>query len=140
MLGRNRKQEIVDAELGSLLRVRGSWRGQVRIDEFGPVALRLPGSRSGPDDESLRLALTANDEFTHCRPKIEAELVDHRSPYEPDSNSAVSIPPSYVAVIELDHQLVLEFGYHVPWDEEHTLGARVREGRLIELCGSVVEQ
>lgn len=35
--------------------------------------------------------------------------------------------------------LRLEIGLRVAWDEEHTLGARLRDGRLIELNGSVLE-
>lgn len=31
----------------------------------------------------------------------------------------------------------VEVAYRVEWDEEHTLGARIQEWRLIELCGSV---
>jgi len=27
--------------------------------------------------------------------------------------------------------------YRVAWDEEHTVGARIQDWRLIELCGSV---
>ena len=44
----------------------------------------------------------------------------------------------YVQVAPLDGALTIEIGYRVDWDEEHTLGARVREGRLIELNGSVL--
>jgi hypothetical protein len=43
-----------------------------------------------------------------------------------------------VAVITLDGELSVEIGYRVAWDEEHTLGARLRNGRLIELNGSVL--
>jgi hypothetical protein len=32
-----------------------------------------------------------------------------------------------------------EVGCRVQWDEEHTLGARFQNGRIIELCGSVLE-
>ena len=31
----------------------------------------------------------------------------------------------------------IEAAYKVEWDEEHTLGARIQEWRLVELCGSV---
>jgi hypothetical protein len=44
----------------------------------------------------------------------------------------------FVAVITLDGELCVEIGYRVAWDEEHTLGARLRNGRLIELNGSVL--
>ena len=44
----------------------------------------------------------------------------------------------FVQVTPLSGQLTVEIGYRVAWDEEHTLGARLRDGRLIELCGSVL--
>ena len=31
----------------------------------------------------------------------------------------------------------IEVAYKVEWDEEHTLGARIQEWRLVELSGSV---
>jgi hypothetical protein len=42
-------------------------------------------------------------------------------------------------VITLDQTLVVELGYRVSWDEEHTLGARFHGDELIEPCGSVLE-
>ncbi len=38
----------------------------------------------------------------------------------------------------LDGLLTLELGLRTDWDEEHTLGARLRAGRLAELNGSVL--
>lgn len=139
MFGNRKEQRVVDAELGPLLRIRNAWRGHVRIDPFGPIPLTVPGSRSEPDEDALTLALAANHEYEHCAHAIDEELAEHRSAYETDGTVVSAIAPSYVAVIRLDHRLVLEFGYRVPWDEEHTLGARLIEERLIELNGSVVE-
>ena len=45
---------------------------------------------------------------------------------------------THVAAVPLDGRLVVELGLTIPWDEEHTLGARLHEGRRIELCGSVL--
>ena len=42
-------------------------------------------------------------------------------------------------MIVLRGDLTVELGYRVAWDEEHTLGARIRDGRLVELNGSVLE-
>jgi hypothetical protein len=64
----------------------------------------------------------------------------HRSSYSDSAHQAeISPDPIYAAVVTLDHELTVEIGYRVPWDEEHTLGARLRQGRLVELCGSVLE-
>jgi hypothetical protein len=139
MFGRTRDLRVVDHELGSLERRRGVWRGQVSVGPFGSVPLHVPGSRSAPDDDALVLARTAAAEFDRCRMMIAAALADHRAPYDPEDATTVSIAPSYVAVTRLDRRLALEFGYRVPWDAEHTVGARVRDGDLLELCGSVVE-
>lgn len=38
--------------------------------------------------------------------------------------------------VDLDGELATELCYNVPWDEEHTLGARFRGTQWIELCGS----
>ncbi len=37
----------------------------------------------------------------------------------------------FVQVVLLDGQLTVEIGYRVAWDEEHTLGARIRGGQLV---------
>jgi hypothetical protein len=39
-------------------------------------------------------------------------------------------------VFEQSGVLTLELGYGVDWDEDHTLGARFQQGRLVELNGS----
>ena len=44
----------------------------------------------------------------------------------------------WVSVEPLAGDLTLELGLRTAWDEEHTLGARFREGRLVELNGSVL--
>ncbi len=139
MFGRNREQEFTDPELGTLKRSHGAWRGQVLLDPFGLIALAVPGSRSTPDPDTLILARGAADEFDRCRPTIDTALGEHRDAYTTESSTDPALAPFYVAVIALDRQLVLEFGYRAPWDEEHTLGARIKNGSLIELSGSVVE-
>ncbi len=42
-----------------------------------------------------------------------------------------------LAVITFERRPTLELAYRVPWDDEHTLGARVLDGVLLELCGSI---
>ncbi len=133
-------QEYTDPTLGQLAHRRGAWHGQVQLDAFGSIPLAVPGSRSAPDTEALDLARSAAREFASCRPMIERELADHRLAYEDGVEiSDGPFAPCFVAVVVLERRLVLEFGYRVPWDEEHTLGARVLGGELIELNGSVVE-
>lgn len=40
--------------------------------------------------------------------------------------------------IDASHtEFPIEIRLRVTWDDEHTLGARIAQGRLVELCGSV---
>jgi hypothetical protein len=44
----------------------------------------------------------------------------------------------HVDICPTDDGMAVEIGLRVPWDEEHTLAARLRDGHLIELNGSVL--
>lgn len=43
-----------------------------------------------------------------------------------------------LSALVLARSFEIEFGLTAAWDEEHQLGARFREGRFVELCGSVL--
>jgi len=45
--------------------------------------------------------------------------------------------PVHVLIAPIDSTLTVEIGLRADWDEEHTLGARLRDWRLVELNGSV---
>jgi hypothetical protein len=45
--------------------------------------------------------------------------------------------PVHVLIAPVLGRLTVEIGLRADWDEEHTLGARLRDWRLIELNGSV---
>jgi hypothetical protein len=95
-------------------------------------------------------------EFPSWRGEIERALFQHLAPYAEAVASgelaplsplpAIEVPSAvwphakveYVQVGPLDGQLTVEIAYRVEWDEEHTLGARIRGGKLVELCGSVL--
>ena len=47
--------------------------------------------------------------------------------------------PASAAVIDLDGSPTIQLAYRVSWDDDHTLGACLRDGRLIELNGSILE-
>ncbi len=59
------------------------------------------------------------------------------APSPTDSALLARITPVHATVIRLDGQPTFELGYRVPWDDEHTIGARFRDGALVDLCGSV---
>lgn len=84
-------------------------------------------------------------------------MFDHYAPYAEAVAAGESEPPGaglprilrpdhvwplssveFVAVVPVDADLAVEIGYRVAWDEEHMLGARLRNGQLIELNGSVL--
>jgi len=148
---------FVDPQLGEFRRSRGAWRGSITLGGAAPVPFVLSGGRTAPDGEALRIARFVPSEYGAWRPKIEGELLEHLIPYAeavtagefdppphglPELGTPSSVWPHttlvYVQVSPLDGVLTVEIGYRVTWDEEHTLGARLRGGQLLELCGSVL--
>lgn len=151
-----RTKPIVDPQLGELRRSRGAWRGTLMLDGR-PVPLVVAGSRSGPEPEALRLARSVSAGYPTWQPEIAAAMLEHYTPYAEavaageEEAPATGLPsigePSsvwahasaeFVRVYALDRLLTIEIGYRVAWDEEHTLGAQIRDGRLAGLNGSVL--
>ncbi len=140
MFGRGGSQ-VDDDVLGRLEWTRKQWRGLVTIDGTD-VRLALPGSKHEPDPTAVRLARSAAEQWAACAAEIRRELTEHRDTLADEpatSNRPVDLGPDYVAVVDLDRRPVLEFGFAVPWDDDHTLGARVVDSALVELSGSVLE-
>jgi hypothetical protein len=123
-----------DPQLGPLTRRRGRWRGEIDL-AGGRVALAVVGPRRGPDPDALEIAGRAGDELDSARPEVEIALADHR---EPSGEEAQGWTVEWASVAPVDGALTLELGLDVAWDEEHTLGVRLRHGRLVELNGSVL--
>ena len=156
MFGLFQSAPFADPQLGEFRRSRGLWRGSVLLGE-ATVPLVLSGSRAAPDPEALKIARSIQAGFPSWCPSIERALFEHYEPYAeavaagetgapasglPSINDPAAVWPythaEYVQVTPLDGVLTVEIGYRVAWDEEHTLGARLRDGRLLELCGSVL--
>lgn len=146
-----------DPVLGSFSRSRGMWRGSVQWPGASPVPLALSGTRSEPDAHAVAAARQLVHLLPTWRTAIETALFEHYLPCAKADGSSGSPPteeplprltePSqvwphaelrFVGVSPLDGTLTVELGYSVAWDEEHTLGARFQQGRLIELNGSVL--
>jgi|ERR671919_1064321 hypothetical protein len=157
MFGLFKSAPFIDPQLGSFRRSRGAWRGALALDGAAPVPLVLSGGRAAPDAEALRIAHSLASEYASWRPMIARGLFEHYSPYAeavaageldtpvsdlPSIDAPSSVWPhtsvEFVRVTPLDRVLTVEIGYRVTWDEEHTLGARFRDGQLLELCGSVL--
>ena len=156
MFGLFKPGRFQDAQLGELRRRGGRWRGSLLLGN-ATVPLAVSGSRSAPDAEALEIARSITSSYARWREDIARALLEHYTPYA-ESVAAGEAEPSdsglprieapgdvwahtsaeFVQVGPLDGQLTVEIGYRVAWDEEHTLAARLRQGRLVELCGSVL--
>jgi hypothetical protein len=156
MFGLFKTPSFRDPALGELRRKGGMWRGEISLGEI-TVPLALPGSRAAPDPQALDIARSIATDYPRWCAGIAASLFEHYAPYgeavatgEPEAPAEglprISQPDQvwqhasveFVAVVTLDGELGVEIGYRVAWDEEHTLGARLRNGRLLELNGSVL--
>lgn len=156
MFGLFKSPSFSDALLGELRRTGGIWRGAVGLGEVR-VPLAIHGSRSSPDPQAIAIAHTVPPSYPEWRKLIAAAMFEHYAPYAEAVAAGELEPPEaglprvtrpeevwpytsveFVAVIPLDGEPTVEIGYRVAWDEEHTLGARLRNGRLIELNGSVL--
>lgn len=156
MFGLFKSSSYSDPQLGTLARTKGLWRGSVPLGGVS-VPLALDGSRTEPDPEALAMARGIAAGYPAWRPVIERALFEHYEPYagaDPEAEGegpATNFPAipapggvwshahaEFVSVTPIDGRLVVEIGYRVDWDEDHTLGARMRDGQLVELCGSVL--
>lgn len=145
-----------DPRLGTFERRGGRWCGRIALGAHGAVELRLAGDRKAPSPAALAIAASLPEQYRALLPQIEQALLDHYAPYRelllagtpPEERAQF---PQIDSVDELWDQVTIrsvaidpkqnafdtEVAYAVTWDAEHTLGARIELGRLIELCGSV---
>ena len=121
------------------------------------VPLIVGGTRKGPDQQALNLAVNLDRDLQSVDPQLKQAMFEHYEPYAaafqegelkleggafPQAKSGAEAlglaEVEAVLVVELDGALATEVCYRVPWDEEHTLGARFRGGQWVELCGSTL--
>ncbi len=119
--------------------------------------LIVAGTRKGPAPEALNLANNLNRDLQSVEPQLKQALFEHYEPYAlavqqgdlkvedgafPRANNGAEAfglaKVEAVLVFELDGALATEVCYRVPWDEEHTLGARFRGSHWVELSGSTL--
>jgi hypothetical protein len=141
-------------QLGTLERRHAKWIGSTTLPPHGQVELRGAGDRAAPDAASLRLAAHVSEQLAAVRTELARRLFEHYVPYNDalqrngveDRVVELSAPDDVwahvlVALIDVDAMRVaspIEFLLEVGWDQEHTLGALVRDGTLVELNGSVL--
>jgi hypothetical protein len=149
-----------DEVLGDLKRSGRHWKGSLSLGPNGTVHLIVSGRRSRPDSTSLALARELPEKYATLRSGIQASLFEHYEPYReavtdgaftqhvkpfPEiANADMVWPYVTIAFVRIEPLLTagqmvdtVEVAYRVEWDGEHTVGARIQEWRLVELCGSV---
>lgn len=148
--------DFIDARLGTFERKGGAWRTSAVLGTLGRVELRLAGDRKAPTPANLAHAQEVPVQFSVCRDEIGRALYEHFEPYaeairagglavdsfDPESVRSPEDVWAHVKLTVVDVDVVraefpIEVQLRAAWDEEHTLGVRIRNGSLIELCGSV---
>lgn len=157
MFGLFKSEDFQHPTLGVFKWVRGCWRGETPLPGRRPAPLIVGGTRKGPDPEALKHAANLERDLQSVELQLKQALFEHYEPYaeavqEGDlkvedgaflrvNNGAEALglaEVEAVLVVELDGALATEVCYRVPWDQEHTLGARFRGAQWVELCGSTL--
>jgi hypothetical protein len=147
---------FIDQELGTFHRSSGYWKGVIRLPRQERVPLLISGNAIAPEAELLALVRDLPSKLSALTQPIQHGLFEHYEPYRdswkrgemaerkdsfPDIQSEAGIwqhvSVAHVLVESVERVVTIEIGYTVGWDEEHTVGAQIRNGELINLCGSV---
>lgn len=161
MFGLFKTATFDDDRLGLLTRSRGYWRGSIALGRHSEIELSLSGGRESPDSVSLALARELPARYDALLAQIQASLFEHYEPYR-DADSAGELPERNEPFPKIERAEdawphvfaewvrieplrgspqdgpTIEIAYRVAWDEEHTVGARIQDWKLWELCGSVI--
>ncbi len=156
MFGLFKSPTCSDPLLGELRYSGGMWRGTIAIGH-SEIPLAIHGSRASPDKQALELAQTVASRYPEWQTPIASALYEHYEPYadsvaageadQPEGDLPRITQPAevwshtsieFISVAPLDGGICVEIGYRTAWDEEHIVGARMRDGQLIELNGSVL--
>ena len=128
----------------------GRWRGSVELEPSKPITLYLPGTWNGPTPEAAQLADSTREWWMRARPDVEKELFQHYSNGReeglsdlPDIQSSAEVwahvTLSSVEIKPYRSLSELQIAMRTAWDDEHTLGALVRDAVLVGLNGSILE-
>ena len=158
MLGLFKSRPHDDPTLGRLSRSWGLWRGTIDLDGKHVVPLAVTGNSAAPDATALAIAHAVPALLNDLRSDIERELFEHCAPYleairsgeleEPERSDILRIAspadtwafvePKALTVKPVAGHLTAELALTCAWDEEHTLGVYIRDGRVVEFNGSIV--
>lgn len=156
MFGFLRSTPYRDATLGEFTRKSGRWRGRIVIPPHGDVELRVAGGRGSPDAASMEMARSLAVTYQALQTEITRALFEHYQPGREawtsgelegmvDSFPEITNARDVWSHIQVQHvdidaarsDFPVEVRIDAAWDDEHTLGVRLRDGRVVELCGSV---
>jgi hypothetical protein len=157
MLGFLQSEPFNHPTLGTLTKRRGWWVGTLDLPRFGAVELRVAGNRKSPDARSLDLATTlpsvvraletdiANALYEHYFPGLEVwrsgQFGERSTPF-PEITGADGVwshvHAERVEVNAAEKAFTIEIACTTAWDEEHTLGIRLKGDSMVELCGSIL--
>jgi len=128
----------------------GRWRGSIELEPGNPIPLYLPGTWNGPLREAAQLADSAPEWWMRVRPDVEHELFAHYSNgregglsdlHDIQGAGEVWTHVTLSSIEIKPHRSLseLQVAIRTTWDEEHTLGALVRDSVLVGLNGSILE-
>jgi|SRR6185369_442906 len=160
MFGLFKPEPFTDSHLGLLVKSGDKWKGTISFGPYENVELQITSKGKAPEPASLELARQFHDQYPELRQQIESSLFEHYQPYQeaaslgelpkytepfPTIDSAKGVWPHVAPVYVLIEPLrgspltgpTIEIAFTVAWDEEHTVGARIQNWRIFELCGSV---
>ena len=147
-------KEFHDEQLGDFRKSGGYWTTTLALPPCGTFRLALSGTRTSPADVGLNLARQLPNRFNTLIPDIQRGLFEHYFPYKeavvageetgspyPDIAEPEAVWPHVTAthVLIKPHRgvWIVEIGFRVAWDIEHTVGARFQDWNFVELNGSV---
>lgn len=136
---------VADDVLGTLQRSGGTWRCTRELPGLGALEFRLSGSRQAPDAAAVMLARELPQRLLAILPAIGHALWEHYEPYSEECEIRIAgeagVWPHaralHVSIEPMRGVLTIEIALAAAWDEEHTLGARIQNWTLLELCGSI---
>ncbi len=152
MFGLFKSDPYTDPQLGTFTRAGGKWRGTVTLPGRGPAPVALSGGRKQPDAGALTFARLVPAQYGSLIPDIQKGLFEHYESYRQaheagDYLAGEPFPklgndPSLWERVRLVGVTIdaeeIEVAYETDWDEEHTVGARIRDGKLVEMNGSIL--
>lgn len=151
MFGLFKSDPYTDSDLGTFIRSGGKWRGRIVLPGVGERPVTLSGGRKQPASESLDLARQLPAQYGYLLPDIQKGLFAEYEPYlqaheSGDYRAGEPFPrlgndPSLWEKVRLVGVTIdargIEIAYETDWDEEHTVGALIKNGKLIEMNGSI---